>query len=164
MAPIKSCVTSIQSVSFHIWNRASVSKANKLRHVTILRNKNKQNPCVCLRYPWVHSQNCEKPLFASFLSLRIEKFRSHWTDLYEIRLRKPDPPPKFGTFVFQNKLRNALQCCHSCSEVRRSASSNYSIFRKYFFFHFFERFTRTLKKGHVVVGCCLRITVTRNIP
>ena len=118
--------------STHIWNRSSVFKASKLRHVTILHNKNKQNLCVCLRYPWVHLQNCEKRLSTSFLSPCIEKFRSHWTDLYEIRIPQPVPPPKFGMFVSQNKFRNVLQSYHSCSEGRRSVSSNYSIFRIFF--------------------------------
>jgi len=75
----------------------------------------------------------------------------------------PPPPPKFGTFVFQNKFRNVLQSCRSCSEGRRSVSSNYSIFRK-FFLPFLWETCRDTQKGHDVVGCCLRITVTRKIP
>jgi len=82
---------------------------------------------------------------------------------FDYESRTPPPPPKFGTFVFQNKFRNVLQSCRSCSEGRRSVSSNYSIFRK-FFLPFLWETCRDTQKGHDVVGCCLRITVTRKIP
>jgi hypothetical protein len=61
----------------------------------------------------------------------------------------------------QNKSRNVLQYCHSCTGSRSDVLSNFSIFS--FFFPFLWEAYRDTQKGHDVVGRCLRITATCNI-
>jgi hypothetical protein len=143
--------------TFDIWIRSSVSKASNLRHITILRNKSKQNHFVCCA-----TLRCIRKIMKSDFWLRFcpsvskNSAPTGWVFMKYDYASRADCQ-RLVRLYFRGSSR---RYCNPTIRVVKgvAACRQNSQYSDNFFFNF------SWEKGHDVVGCCLRITVASKIP